>query len=91
MGEQKTTQFLVGFAAETQNVLEYGLDKLKRKNLDAIVINNVKKSNIGFASNNNIVTYINKNEERIEYPLLSKHDIAKKILVQICEQRDGLQ
>jgi len=91
LGEQKTTQFLVGFAAETQNVLEYGLDKLKRKNLDAIVINNVKKSNIGFASNNNIVTYINKNEERIEYPLLSKHDIAKKILVQICEQRDGLQ
>src|SRR5699024_8977729 len=77
LGEQKTTQFLVGFAAETQNVLEYGLDKLKRKNLDAIVINNVKKSNIGFASNNNIVTYINKNEERIEYPLLSKHDIAK--------------
>lgn len=91
LGESKTTQFLVGFAAETQNVLEYGLDKLKRKNLDAIVINNVKKTGIGFESNNNIVTYINKNEELTEYPLLSKHDMAQRILKQICEQRDDLQ
>src|SRR5699024_2894879 len=48
LGDIKTDQFLVGFAAETSNHLEYGKEKLKEKNLDAIVINNVAEEGAGF-------------------------------------------
>ncbi|HLQ71002.1 MAG TPA: bifunctional phosphopantothenoylcysteine decarboxylase/phosphopantothenate--cysteine ligase CoaBC, partial [Bacillota bacterium] len=60
LGEQKTSQFLVGFAAETENPKENGVAKLKKKHLDAIVINNVGLEGAGFSGDTNIVTYVNK-------------------------------
>ncbi len=79
LGEQKTHQFLVGFAAETQNAIEYGMDKLKRKNLDAIVINNVSEAGAGFGTDTNIVSYLNRNHEENKIPLASKREVAKEI------------
>lgn len=56
LGENKTHQYLVGFAAETQNIEQYALDKLKRKNADVIISNNVGDTSIGFSSDDNELT-----------------------------------
>ncbi|WP_241519952.1 bifunctional phosphopantothenoylcysteine decarboxylase/phosphopantothenate--cysteine ligase CoaBC [Staphylococcus delphini] len=56
IGEHKTTQKLVGFAAETQNMESYAQDKLARKNADVIIANNVGDTSIGFSSDNNEVS-----------------------------------
>lgn len=60
LGRHKTKQYLVGFAAETQNLEEYGREKLERKNLDAILINNVGRKDIGFGSDSNEMMFISK-------------------------------
>lgn len=83
LGEKKQQQFLVGFAAETTNVIENGLKKLKAKNLDAIVVNDVSEQGAGFASDTNKVTYINRDEHLEKIPLASKREIAKEILRRI--------
>ena len=80
LGEKKTSQFLVGFAAETTNPLEYGKKKLIEKNLDAIVVNNVLEEGAGFEVDTNVVTYLNKKEEQKDLPLASKRQIAEQIL-----------
>lgn len=80
LGEIKTKQYLVGFAAETQKLQEYGQDKLRRKNLDAIVLNNVSQQGAGFGSDTNIVTYLNKNLEEYKIPKASKKEVAIQIL-----------
>lgn len=79
LGEKKRHQFLVGFAAETNKPLEYGAKKLKQKNLDAIVINNVAERGAGFGGDTNIVTYMNKEHEQTHIPLATKEEIAKEI------------
>ncbi|WP_047981321.1 bifunctional phosphopantothenoylcysteine decarboxylase/phosphopantothenate--cysteine ligase CoaBC [Ornithinibacillus contaminans] len=79
LGEAKTDQFLVGFAAETQDPKDYGKDKLLRKNLDAIVINNVAQEGAGFGSDTNVVTYLNRSLKEHEIPLNSKKEVAKEI------------
>lgn len=83
LGEKKSHQFLVGFAAETKDPIEYGMDKLKRKNLDAIVINNVAQEGAGFGTDTNIVTYLNKNLDKVSLPKASKKEIAKEIFTLI--------
>ncbi|MFC4557060.1 bifunctional phosphopantothenoylcysteine decarboxylase/phosphopantothenate--cysteine ligase CoaBC [Virgibacillus kekensis] len=80
LGEKKLDQFLIGFAAETTNPEEYGMNKLKKKNLDAIVVNNVASDGAGFGVDTNIVTYINRNQKVDKIPLASKREIAEKIL-----------
>lgn len=79
LGEKKRHQFLVGFAAETNKPLEYGAKKLKQKNLDAIVINNVAERGAGFGGDTNIATYMNKEHEQTHIPLATKEEIAKEI------------
>lgn len=80
LGERKTKQFLVGFAAETNNAIENGMEKLKRKNLDAIVVNNVATEGAGFGGDTNIVTYLNKNLQQHQLDIALKTDIATSIL-----------
>ncbi len=80
LGEAKKAQYLVGFAAETSNAFEYGKEKLAKKYLDAIVINNVAEEGAGFAGDTNAVTYLNKDFTTIELPLASKDEIAEQIL-----------
>jgi len=80
LGERKEKQFLVGFAAETTNPLEYGKGKLKEKNLDAIVINNVSEEGAGFGTDTNIVTYVNKKHELTTLEKAPKYLIAEQLI-----------
>ncbi|AKG04627.1 bifunctional 4'-phosphopantothenoylcysteine decarboxylase/phosphopantothenoylcysteine synthetase [Salimicrobium jeotgali] len=89
LGRRKETQFLVGFAAETQQVKEYGRQKLESKNLDAVVINDVSEEGSGFAADTNRVIWMSKrNEETL--PLLDKQETAKEILYRIAEEMKGV-
>lgn len=87
LGEAKTDQFLVGFAAETNNPLEYGMKKLESKNLDAIVINNVAQEGAGFGTDTNIVTYLNKLHQKEDLPIASKKEIAERLFHFIVRDR----
>jgi phosphopantothenoylcysteine decarboxylase/phosphopantothenate--cysteine ligase len=82
VGENKTKgQLLIGFAAETNHILSYAQDKLARKNLDAIVANDVTQAGAGFDTDTNIITIISRRvNEPIALPLMSKSDAAHKIL-----------
>lgn len=80
LGDNKKDQFLVGFAAETKDALQYGKGKLKKKHLDAIVINNVADTGAGFGHDTNIVTYVNKDLQAENLPLALKEEIAETLL-----------
>ena len=71
--------FVVGFAAETNDVLNHAREKLKRKNMDAIVVNDVSDPTIGFESNENQVTVVLPNTE-IELGKQSKRQIAQRVI-----------
>ena len=80
LGEHKTHQYLVGFAAETQNIEKYAQDKLKRKNADVIISNNVGDHSIGFSSDENELTMHFKNQDMINIKKGKKVEIANDIL-----------
>ncbi|WP_121605242.1 bifunctional phosphopantothenoylcysteine decarboxylase/phosphopantothenate--cysteine ligase CoaBC [Virgibacillus sp. Bac332] len=80
LGERKESQYLVGFAAETEKPIENGMKKLEKKKLDAIVINNVADSGAGFEGDTNIVTYMNKNKERKTITQAPKKEVAHQLL-----------
>ncbi len=81
MGQIKQKQILVGFAAESENLEENAIKKLKNKNLDMIVANNV--SNMG--RNTNEIVIIDKNKNRYKYKEMSKKDVAYSILEKLIE------
>lgn len=83
---KKGTQILVGFAAETENVLENARQKLVSKNLDAIVVNDVSREGIGFDSERNAVTIITR-EEVVEVPETTKWEVAQRVLDQVVRLR----
>lgn len=83
LGEIKENQFLIGFAAETENHLANGKEKLIKKNLDAIIINNVSEEGAGFASDTNIVTYLDKDLVEQSFSLATKETIAEQIYEQV--------
>ena len=76
----KGGRVVVGFAAETENIIEHAVDKLKRKDLDLIVANNVAQEGIGFGSEQNEVTIIDRSGATKQVPRLSKEEIANIIL-----------
>jgi phosphopantothenoylcysteine decarboxylase/phosphopantothenate--cysteine ligase len=72
---------VVGFAAETENVIANARDKLQRKKLDAIIANDVTREGSGFDSATNAITIITKDQnDAVELPLLSKREAADRIL-----------
>lgn len=79
MGQQKTKQFLVGFALETQNEDENAKGKLEKKNLDMIVLNSLRDEGAGFKGDTNKIKILTKTEQK-EFSLKSKDDVAKDIL-----------
>ncbi|GLV61905.1 phosphopantothenoylcysteine decarboxylase [Bacillus mycoides] len=83
LGEKKERQLLIGFAAETTNIEEYATRKLREKNANMIVANDVKAQGAGFGTDTNIVTMYRKDGEIIELPLLTKKEVAREILKQI--------
>ena len=78
-------QFLCGFAMETQDLLENASQKLKKKNADMIVANNLKVTGAGFAGDTNVVTLITENGAE-EQELMSKEEVAGVILDKIMEK-----
>lgn len=76
---KKEGQILCGFSMETKDMLENSKVKLKKKNLDVIVANNLKVAGAGFGTDTNIVTLITKDEVK-ELPILSKDEVADRIL-----------
>lgn len=81
MGKKKTPhQFLVGFALETQNAITNAKDKLKRKNLDLIVLNTLEDEGAGFGHDTNKVIFIDKEENTQNFPLKSKSEVAEDLL-----------
>src|SRR5438270_201472 len=80
LGKRKTgRQILIGFAAETENVLENARKKLLAKSLDAIVVNDVSQPGIGFDSERNAVTIITQHDV-IDVPESSKLDVAQRVI-----------
>lgn len=82
LGKVKTTQTLIGFALETENEVANAQTKLKKKNLNGIVLNSLRDAGAGFGTDTNKVTFITK-ETQISFPLKSKEEVAKDILAQI--------
>lgn len=80
LGQRKTRQLLVGFAAETCRVEEYAKRKLVKKNLDFIVANDVSQADAGFGVDTNRIKLFAKDGTMTEYPLMSKKELAGIIL-----------
>ncbi len=80
LGKQKEQQYLVGFAAETDQIKEYGKAKLIEKNLDAIVINDISLPGAGFGTDTNEVHLITKTGMEEKIALTSKQAIAEQLL-----------
>lgn len=91
LGKRKTGQILVGFAAETHDLLDQGLRKLAGKNLDLLVANDVTRPGAGFGSDTNIVILIFADGSVKELPRLSKKEVARKILAEVVKMinKDG--
>ena len=80
LSKRKKNQILIGFAAETQNVLEYAKDKLERKNLDGIVANNVGAEGAGFAADTNKIDLILRSGEVVDFRKGSKSEVAELLV-----------
>ncbi len=75
-------QFLCGFSMETENMLENSRAKLKKKNIDMIVANNLKVEGAGFGADTNVVTLITA-EKETELEMMTKEEVAERLLDEI--------
>lgn len=80
LGQNKGKRILVGFAAETQDLISNALAKISKKNLDFIVANDLTLEGAGFGTDTNVVKIITKNGEVEELPQMTKYDLAHRIL-----------
>lgn len=83
LGEAKGNQVLVGFAAETNNLIEHAQEKLIRKKLDLIVANDISVEGAGFKEDTNIVTLIRKDGKVNQLPMMTKKQVANKLFDEI--------
>jgi len=83
LGRIKTSQILIGFAAETENLLTNAQDKMLRKNADLLVANDVTKPGAGFGSSTNIVSFLFPDGRRIDFPQMSKLEVARNLVSEI--------
>ncbi len=91
LGEQKTHQTVVCFAAETDDLLENARKKLRRKNCDLIVANDILAEGAGFQVDTNIVTLLDQDGSCEQLPLSSKRDVADAILTKVVSIRNSAQ
>lgn len=82
-GSKKSKQIIVGFAAESTNIYEYAKEKLNSKNLDMIVVNNIVREGAGFSADTNIASIIDKNLKIEDFNIMTKIELADKILNRI--------
>ena len=83
LGRQKGSRILVGFAAETEQLLQHAREKLQNKNLDMIVANDVTEQGAGFDGETNIVRFLTADGEIEELPLMTKDEVAESLLDRI--------
>jgi phosphopantothenoylcysteine decarboxylase/phosphopantothenate--cysteine ligase len=89
LGEIKENQFLVGFALETNNELDNAKKKLTSKNLDLIVLNSLNDKGAGFGTNTNKVTFIDNQDNIVNFELKSKQEVAQDLMNTIIKQIDA--
>lgn len=87
LGSLKTKQILVGFAAESNDLIQNAEAKLKNKNLDFIVANDIMSKDTGFASDDNRVTILSKYGESVSLDKMSKREVAREIFNLINKRR----
>jgi phosphopantothenoylcysteine decarboxylase/phosphopantothenate--cysteine ligase len=87
LGESKSGRTLVGFAAETDDLVENARKKLAEKRLDLVVANDVRRTDAGFASDHNAAVLVDADGGQEELPLLSKRDLAERILDRVVALR----
>ncbi|MCB8814011.1 bifunctional phosphopantothenoylcysteine decarboxylase/phosphopantothenate--cysteine ligase CoaBC [Desulfosporosinus shakirovi] len=83
LGRRKTSQVLIGFAAETENLLANAQEKMHRKNVNLLVANDVTKPGAGFGSPTNIVSFLFPDGRRIDFPKMSKLEVARNLVGEI--------
>ncbi|HEY3027132.1 MAG TPA: bifunctional phosphopantothenoylcysteine decarboxylase/phosphopantothenate--cysteine ligase CoaBC [Pyrinomonadaceae bacterium] len=89
-GARKEGQLIIGFAAETNNLLAYAREKLARKNLDAVIANDISREGAGFdAETNAIIIVRGDTDDIVELPLMPKIDAAHRILDEIAQLRQS--
>jgi phosphopantothenoylcysteine decarboxylase/phosphopantothenate--cysteine ligase len=86
VARQREGMLVIGFAAETEDALAHGRDKLLRKGADAIVLNDVSREGVGFDSDRNAVTFLTR-DRAMELPEMTKRELADRILDEILELR----
>ena len=86
---RKNGQLIIGFAAETNDVLTYAKIKMGKKNLDMVVANDITKAGAGFNTDTNIATIITRTGGEIELPLMSKRELADRILDELLKLRSA--
>lgn len=89
LGAKKTTQLLIGFAAETNDVEIYAKQKLSKKNADYIIANDVAEQGSGFGTKTNRVTLFGKGEYKQAFSLLPKKELALALLITIAEREQA--
>jgi phosphopantothenoylcysteine decarboxylase/phosphopantothenate--cysteine ligase len=87
LGQKKKDQYLVGFALETENEVENAIGKLKRKNLDAIVLNSLKDKGAGFGGTTNKISFLDTNSAIQTFELKTKAAVAEDIFNEIIKKR----
>jgi phosphopantothenoylcysteine decarboxylase/phosphopantothenate--cysteine ligase len=88
LGQRKGKRLLIGFAAETGNDKKKAKDKLKKKNLDLIVFNDVTQKGAGFDTNTNIVSIISRSGRINNLPLMRKEEVAESVLDWIAQYKN---
>lgn len=83
LGKVKEQRILVGFSAESHELVENAKDKLVRKNMDMIVANDITQEGAGFGCDTNIVKLIKKEGDTIDLPIMDKYEVANRILDEI--------
>jgi phosphopantothenoylcysteine decarboxylase / phosphopantothenate---cysteine ligase len=86
--QRSASQLAIGFAAETENVIENARQKMVEKKLDAIIANDVTRGDAGFDSADNVVTIISGDQTARELPLMSKQEVAHRILDEVLRLRN---
>ena len=83
LGREKTSQILIGFAAETENLLANAQHKMHKKNVNLLVANDVTKPGAGFGSPTNIVSFLFPDGRRIDLPQMSKLEVGRHLVREI--------
>ena len=88
-GNRQNGLIVAGFAAETNDVINYARSKMEKKGLDLVVANDITKDGAGFNTDTNIATILIQNGGQIDVPLMSKRELADKILDEIVKLREN--